>query len=45
MICFWCNKIAYQITYRTIDGITGKSIECENCHKLSTKFLLERRYS
>jgi hypothetical protein len=42
--CRWCDKDSAIKTYRTVDTITGSSIECIDCNNLGTKYLIARRY-
>jgi hypothetical protein len=43
--CQWCPSDATQIDYREVDGITSKILTCPDCFKLSTKYLLNRKYN
>lgn len=40
--CHWCEYLATQKTYRILDGISTKTLECHRCAAQETTYLCNR---
>jgi hypothetical protein len=40
--CLWCPRTATNRFWREIEGTIGSTLECDQCRRLGSEFLLER---